>query len=884
MNRPGRLVRYLKALDLYLLSCLASMLVAVCAFANPRYNIIDVPPKNHCKVMNPDNALHKNVQKTIPYIEAGDIDTVRQVLGNKLPVNTFVERIFTIDNSGTAYRVHLSLLDYAVSFQQHEILDLLLEYGANPEGCGRELFDPMNMAIANGDYKTLNTLVQAGAEPNTLVGSKALEQTALHALSSKEDICQDGLPHHDMLGSMQLLLSRGADVNARNSLGETPLFQSVRHCPMNSFYPLTSLLLITHGADPFITTFKGENIFHQMHKHTSLSRNNSLWRLLAHYVFSGGDKMLQMAKKIKEIDDKLKAIQSELTAPRGKAGWILAATSMGDPLFYYLPGIMDIFQNRSVFQHDQNKVLPMVKCPEDTSCDTPLHHSGRRHLTPTSLRWLTWLGADINNTSNVDGNTILHFVLKNNQLDFLDELLQSGADPFIRNAEDMTSFDVAMNFLPSRDRRETFDHLCFSDTVPEADRENCQDYFHHVLNECDHAMAMENITLSAPGVFAERILSSQIISGCLAISRREPIIRNAVLQEPLDKLLDRKPELALSVSALCHYGGCENNVPTSGKMQLLQLQSFGQVKQFLGNPQRSDSNYLLTSLVHGFQPEILAYALNNGARYRPAGGECLFPDAPYLCLSPARAALKSSISKDMNPLLKLYGSYSYGMDRLPRQDQLDLGLMVVIHMQQTELVKQYLFLGANPNTYITESRQAAIARAESTPENQVELRLPTCGAFADALRIERDLEVASMSRALLLYGASVQPFQEHQCSFTVEGENSLTSPRFLSKHIKDRDLARAIQTYDPEWNLYPPEEAIEQEALTLFREATDQLLQETAAAQQGVSLPGGALSPQCICLSLSAPDDSGFTPYCQSVANQLSDSTRSVLCRPELFH
>lgn len=878
MNSPGQLGHYLKTLNVHLASYLAGMLVATCAFANPN-NIIDLPPKPHCRVINPKNTLHKNIQNTIPYIEAGDIDTLRQVLSNGLPVNAFVKHRIPI-NDTTAYRVRLSLLDHAVSMGQHEIVELLLEYGAHPEGCGRELFDPINMAIANGDYNTLNTLVRAGANPNTPVGPEELRQNALHLLLSREDICQDGLPHHDMLGSMQLLLSRGADVNARNHLGETPLLQSIRYCPMNSFYPQTTLLLITHGADPYLADNKGENIFHRMHSHTNLSRNKSLWQLLVHYVHAGGDQMLRKIRELQPVDTELQAIQAELTAPRGRLGWLWASSSMGDPLFYYLPRMTGLFDRRlqiPSFMPDTDKVMAMVSCPGETSCDTPLHHSGRRHLTLTSLHWLTWLGADTNTISSRDGNTLLHFVLKNNQLNYLDELLGSGADPFIRNAEDMTSFDIAMTALPSWSRREALDKLCSSGAMPGADRKSCQNYFHHLLNECDNAMAVENITLASTSPFEENMLSSHIVSGCLANSHWHQAQKRLVLREPLDKLLDRKPELTASMSAQCHYDGCDNNVPTSGKMELFQLQSYGQVKQFMGNRKRGDANHLLTSLVYTPYPELLAYALHNGARYQPSANECPFPNDPYLCLSPDRAASKPGVNQEMAALLKLFGSYAYGMDRQSRQDQLDLSLIIAIQQQKQELVRQFLLLGANPNTFINEHQQATIARAQSTPENPAQLRFPTCGAFADALRLEMNLEVAPMSRALLLYGASVEPFKERQCTYTRPGKNAEASPLFWSKHIRDRNLAWAIKAYDPDWRLNPPKNDLEQRTLKVSRDIADLLLEETA--QQGVTVPDGAISPQCACLGLSAPGIQGFTPYCQIITSKLSESTRNSICR-----
>ena len=173
--------------------------------------------KPHCAVLDPNSPIYQNLRKIASYIRRGNLEKVTRVVKNGLPVNAYFEDDYYI--AGQTFRAHLSLLDIAVMFEKHDIVDMLLKQGANPEGCGTYQLDPMFMAIFNRDFKSLDRLVEAGAKPDTIIGPASERQTALHFLASSPHGCSSEPVNRDILGSMQKLLTRGANVNATNVKG-----------------------------------------------------------------------------------------------------------------------------------------------------------------------------------------------------------------------------------------------------------------------------------------------------------------------------------------------------------------------------------------------------------------------------------------------------------------------------------------------------------------------------------------------------------------------------------------------------------------------------------------------------------------------------------------
>jgi ankyrin repeat protein len=124
-------------------------------------------------------------------------------------------------------------LTYAVSFNQTQLVELLLAYHADPnlqlDGRGeRESSNaPLQYAAESGNVRIASILIAAGAQVNA---QGPTGRTPLHFANGK-------------LAVIQLLLAKGADPNARDAQGTSPLDEAVWY----GFLDETAILL-AHGA------------------------------------------------------------------------------------------------------------------------------------------------------------------------------------------------------------------------------------------------------------------------------------------------------------------------------------------------------------------------------------------------------------------------------------------------------------------------------------------------------------------------------------------------------------------------------------------------------------------------------------------------------------
>ena len=120
-------------------------------------------------------------------------------------------------------------LTLAVQFRNVSVTRLLLEHGANP-ALAPEGGSVLNLAIYNEDMETLRLLLDVqpalDLEAKDRVGNTAL----LEAATDKN------------LGVVEMLLKKGANVNAADKSGVTPLMKGVGNTRILE-------LLIEHGAD-----------------------------------------------------------------------------------------------------------------------------------------------------------------------------------------------------------------------------------------------------------------------------------------------------------------------------------------------------------------------------------------------------------------------------------------------------------------------------------------------------------------------------------------------------------------------------------------------------------------------------------------------------------
>jgi hypothetical protein len=146
-----------------------------------------------------------------------------------------------------------------------------------PGASAEELTLALASAVSNEHRDVAAHLLAAGADPNALVpGWRG--GTALHAAA--EDSFDADL--------LRLLLAHGADVNARDAWGLTPLIMTVSHAldwvVQRGAPPHTACAaaLLAHGADPHIPAYLGHSLFNDpaldAERHPELEPLPQLWR------------------------------------------------------------------------------------------------------------------------------------------------------------------------------------------------------------------------------------------------------------------------------------------------------------------------------------------------------------------------------------------------------------------------------------------------------------------------------------------------------------------------------------------------------------------------------------------------------------------------------
>ena len=138
--------------------------------------------------------------KNVPLVEAarrGDLAAVRRLLDQKADVNA--------QGGDGATALH-----WASHLDKPELVDLLIQRGANPKSTNRYGVTPLSLAAVNGSAAILEKLLGAGVDPNT---SMPEGETALMSAA------RAGNP-----AALKALIAGGADVNARDGFrGQTAL-------------------------------------------------------------------------------------------------------------------------------------------------------------------------------------------------------------------------------------------------------------------------------------------------------------------------------------------------------------------------------------------------------------------------------------------------------------------------------------------------------------------------------------------------------------------------------------------------------------------------------------------------------------------------------------
>lgn len=150
-----------------------------------------------------------------------------------------------------------------------EVGHLLLEAGADPDARDQDNKTPLHEAVIEGDSETVEVLLEADADPDARSSEErfcpihfadsadkvqllSAAGADLDTLSSDRETRLHELAAYSSggdLGVVQALLEYGADPNARDRSGRTPLHRAAQNCSAGDISEVVELLL-EYGADP----------------------------------------------------------------------------------------------------------------------------------------------------------------------------------------------------------------------------------------------------------------------------------------------------------------------------------------------------------------------------------------------------------------------------------------------------------------------------------------------------------------------------------------------------------------------------------------------------------------------------------------------------------
>ena len=337
----------------------------------------------------------------------GDIALVRSLLQQKADVNQS-------QSDGT------TALHWAVRQDRLDMVNLLIEAGANVKAANRLGVTPLLLACINGNAAAIEALLKAGADANGVVSELGETPLMMAARTGNSD-------------AVKVLLSHGANVNSReSSLGETALMFATAEG-----HPSIVRTLVEHAAD--------------VNAHTYFQLIADPPPPEAGLTVGGRNAgaSLKFVPATPEEEQSFKTIQSTNNADEKLP--LLVSFEKQYPKSKSLPDVYqdmlriydqknDIRSIRSVV----NKVRPLQKqlARHPAGGMTSLMFAARENSLE-SARILVERGADVNSALQ-DGTTALLMAIFNGHFEVANFLLSHGADPNLADKDGKAALYAAV--------------------------------------------------------------------------------------------------------------------------------------------------------------------------------------------------------------------------------------------------------------------------------------------------------------------------------------------------------------------------------------------------------------------------------------------------------
>jgi len=145
-----------------------------------------------------------------------------------------------------------------------DIVQVLLERGANPNARDEDKATPLHLASSDCGLQLVPLFLDCGADA---CAKDNLGQTPLHRLLRKSCVCAN----KDYLGPVHLLLSHGVDVNAEDEGGATALHLAFERSELE-----VGPILLDNGANPDAENNLGETPLHRLLRNSYFKEDRHL--------------------------------------------------------------------------------------------------------------------------------------------------------------------------------------------------------------------------------------------------------------------------------------------------------------------------------------------------------------------------------------------------------------------------------------------------------------------------------------------------------------------------------------------------------------------------------------------------------------------------------